>query len=53
LPKISEWWFGGKCRFDERLKHMPTKGFIFATCAALLAAGGGLVALIVRFIPHV
>lgn len=40
-------------RSDERLNHMPTKGFIFATSAGLLAAGSGLVALIVRFIPHV
>jgi len=39
-------------RFDERLKHMPTKGFIFATSAAMIAAMGGLVALIVRFLPH-
>lgn len=40
-------------RFDERLKHMPTKGFIFASYAGLLAACGALIALIVRFIPHV
>ena len=25
-------------RFDERLKHMPTKGFIFATSAAIVGA---------------
>jgi tetrahydromethanopterin S-methyltransferase subunit B len=38
-------------RFDERSKHFPTKGFIFSVCLGLLAAVGGLVALIVRFLP--
>ena len=39
-------------RLDERLKHMPTKGFIFSVGLGLLAAVGGIIALAVRFIPH-
>ena len=38
-------------RFDERLKHMPSKGFIFATSAAIVGATSAIVALIVRLMP--
>ena len=39
-------------RFDERMKHMPGKGFIFSVGLGLLAAAGGIITLAVRFIPH-
>jgi hypothetical protein len=35
-------------RFDERLKHMPTKGFIFATSAAMVGVTSAIVALVVK-----
>ena len=38
-------------RFDERMGHLPSKGFIFTTSAAMLGAVGALCALIVRFLP--
>lgn len=38
-------------RFDERLKHMPTKGFIFAAAAGIVGSTSAIVALIVRLLP--
>lgn len=38
-------------RLNERLKHMPTKGFIFGIAAGMIAAMSAIVGLIVRFMP--
>lgn len=38
-------------RFDERLKHMPTKGFIFGIAAGMIGTTSAIVGLIVRFMP--
>lgn len=38
-------------RLNERLKHMPTKGFIFGIAAGMIAALSAIVGLIVRFMP--
>ena len=35
-------------KFDERSKHFPTKGFIFSVSAALLAAGSGIMAILIK-----
>jgi hypothetical protein len=36
----------------ENVRHLPTKPWLFTTLVALLGALGGIVALIVRFVPH-
>jgi outer membrane murein-binding lipoprotein Lpp len=38
-------------RFDERLKTMPTKGFILTASAAIVAATSGIIGLVLRFLP--
>lgn len=37
----------------ENVRHLPTKVWIGTVMAGMVAAIGGLVAIIVRFIPHV
>lgn len=37
----------------ENVRHLPTKPWMFTSLGTLLLAIGGLVALIVRFVPHV
>lgn len=37
-------------RFDERSKHFPSKGFIFSVSAGLLAAGSGIMAVLIKFL---
>lgn len=37
-------------KFDERSKHFPTKGFIFAASAGLLAAGSAIMAILIRIL---
>lgn len=34
-----------------KIDHLPSKGFIFAVAMGMLAAAGGIMAAVVRFIP--
>lgn len=37
-------------RFDERSKHFPSKGFIFAVSAGLLTAASGIMAILIKIL---
>lgn len=37
---------------QNEMKHLPSKGYIFGVALSMLAAAGGIMAAVVRFIPH-
>ncbi len=36
----------------ENLRHLPTKPWMFTTLLGMLTAIGGLMAVLIRFLPH-